>query len=327
MTLIMRPYQGEADYWRIRNFLREVFLLTDRLDLFSHVGLLDHWRWHYIMTCQETGPVDQVTTLWETESGQIGAVLHPICHDETRLHVHPRFRTPALEEEMIAYSEEHHSDWFQDGQRILYLPAYADDTQRRHILASREFEQRPRWEHHWRRDLAAPLPAAPVPLGYDIRSMGAEDELPARSWASWRAFHAEEPDENYDGDHTWYRNMQSAPLYRRDLDIVAVSATGEIGAFSTTSYDDYTRSAVIVLEGVAAEHLQRGLARAVAVEALRRLKALGCTRVFSIAADEPTDALYQGVMQTCRVAHPWSRIWTPKGAREDETGPVAPAQR
>ena len=79
--------------------------------------------------------------------------------------------------------------------------------------------------------------------------MGAEDELPARSWASSRAFHAEEPDENYDGDYSWYRNLQSAPLYRRDLDIVAATPDGEIAAFSTISYDDYTRSAVIVLEG------------------------------------------------------------------------------
>ena len=43
--------------------------------------------------------------------------------------------------------------------------------------------------------------------------------------------------------------LQSAPLYRRDLDIVAATPNGEIAAFSTISYDDYTRSAVIVLEG------------------------------------------------------------------------------
>ena len=310
-TLKMRPYRDESDYWRIRNFLRELFLLYDRIEQDNHVALLDHWRWHYILTCQETGSVDQVTTLWETKSGQIAAVLHPICHDEVRLHVHPHFRTPALDDEMIAYAEEHHSDAFQDGKRILYVQVSADDAQRQKILARRGFDQRPSRFHYWQRDLDAPIPEAPVHPGCEIRSMGAEDELPARSWASWRAFHAEESDENYDGDFSWYRNMQSAPLYRRDLDIVAATPEGEIAAFSTISYDDYTRSAVIVLEGTATEHLQRGLDKAITIEGMRRLKSLGCTRIFSIACDEPTHALYPSVMQTHLVTHPWTKIWTP----------------
>ena len=62
--------------------------------------------------------------------------------------------------------------------------------------------------------------------------MGPLAEHPARSWASWRAFHAEEPDEAYDGDFSWYRNIQSTPLYRRDLDIAAATPRGEIAAFS-----------------------------------------------------------------------------------------------
>ena len=33
MTLTMRPYRGEDDYWRIRAFLRDVFLLNDRREL------------------------------------------------------------------------------------------------------------------------------------------------------------------------------------------------------------------------------------------------------------------------------------------------------
>mgnify|MGYP001051277410 FL=1 len=32
MNLIQRSYQSEDDYWRIRNFLREVFLLNARLE-------------------------------------------------------------------------------------------------------------------------------------------------------------------------------------------------------------------------------------------------------------------------------------------------------
>jgi len=33
----------------------------------------------------------------------------------------------------------------------------------------------------------------------------------------WNAFHADEPDDRYEG-WDWYHNIQHAPLYRRDLD-------------------------------------------------------------------------------------------------------------
>jgi len=312
MKLTLHPCKTEGDFFRVRNFLREIFLFSNRLNFDSHVALFDHWRWHYIDTCHETAPFDQVTSIWETSDGEIAAVLHPICHDEIRLHVHPNFRSPALEDEIISYSEEHHSDWFNEGKRILYLSVFPEDTQRLQTLTQRGFELRKPRDFYWWQDLDTPIPDMPSTPGYEIRSMGPESEHPARSWCSWRAFHAEEPDENYDHDFSWYANMQSAPLYRRDLDIVAVIPSREYAGFCTISYDDYTRSAAIVLEGTAFEHQGRGLGEAMTIEGMRRLKHLGCTRVFSLANEEATNDLYRNVMSDCRVADHWVKIWTPE---------------
>lgn len=311
MKTILRSCKTEGDFFRVRNFLREIFLLSDRLDFDSHVAFLDHWRWHYIETCHETAPFDQVTSIWETSDGEIAAVLHPICHDEVRLHVHPRFRSSMLENEIISYSEEHHSDWFNGRKRILYLSIFPEDAQRQQTLTQRGFEHQKARDLYWWRDLDVSIPDMSPTPGYEIRSMGEKLEHPARSWCSWRAFHAEEPDENYDGDYSWYTNMQLAPLYRRDLDIVAVTPKGEYAGFCTISYDDYTRSAAIVLEGTAAEHLDRGLGEAMTIEGTRRLKHLGCTRVFSLANEEATNDLYRSVMPNCRIADHWVKIWKP----------------
>ena len=138
--------------------------------------------------------------------------------------------------------------------------------------------------------------------------MGDAEEYPARSWASWRAFHNDEPDENYDGDFSWYANLQSAPLYRRDLDVIAVASDGSIAAFCTIFYDDYTRSAVTVLVGTAVEHWRRGLGKAVITEGLRRLKEMGCTLVFSTAHNEPADFLYHSVMQEMKITDTWLKV-------------------
>lgn len=297
MKLTLRPLSDPNDYFRVRNFLREVFLLNVRLEHSWHVARLDYWRWHFIATCQFTAPFEQVAVAWETEHGQFAAVLHPFSRDEIRLHIHPHFRSAALEDEIFAFVEAHHPG--------ACVPVFADDTLRREVLAARGFSQLTGWNHHYWRDLTGLLPASVPPNGYTLRSMGDESEHPARSWCSWRAFHSDEPASNYDGDSSWYRNIQSAPLYRRDLDVVAAAENGEIAGFCTIYYDDYTRSAVTVLVGVAAEHWRRGLGKAMMIEGLRRLQGLGCTRVFSTANEEPADALYHSVMTDMKVTDTW----------------------
>jgi mycothiol synthase len=308
MKLSMRPCQNEDDYFRARNFLREVFLLNDRLEHSWNVARLDYWRWHFIATCRVCESLEKGMILWETPDGRIAAVLNDLGGGEIRLHVHPHLRSAELENEMLAHAEEHYPETTKNGKRLI-VPVFADDPLRPEFLTRRGFTKRSGWNHHYRRDLTAPLPVSPTPGGYHIRSMGDESEHASRSWCSWRAFHSDEPESNYDGDHSWYKNIQSAPLYRRDLDIVAAAPDGSIAAFCTIYYDDYTRSAVTVLVGVAAEHWRRGLGKAVVIEGMRRLKQLGCTRVFSTANEEPADALYNSVMTDMKVTDTWVKDW------------------
>lgn len=307
MQLSKRPYHTEDDYWRIRNFLREVWVLNDRREHSWHVARLDYWRWHFVLNLQSCDPVEKVVTIWETADGRIAAVLHPVEWGEARLHVHPHFRTAKLEDEMLAHAEKHLSDRSQAATRIVYVPVFSADTERQHVLARRGYARLSGRVNHWSRDLKAPMPEVSVAPGYTLRSMGDLAEHPARSWASWRAFHADEPDAHYDGDWSWYRNIQAAPLYRRDLDVVATAPDGSIAAFCTIFYDDHTRSAVAVLVGAAAEHQRRGLGRAVLCEGVRRLQGLGCTHLLANANDPPADALYGSVLGTKEVSETWSK--------------------
>jgi GNAT superfamily N-acetyltransferase len=300
-----RSYQAEADFWRIRNFLREIFLLNNKLEHCWHVARLDYWRWHLVLNCEECGPIDKVTYIWETSDGKMAAFLNPVVAGEIRLQVHPQFRTPELEDEMLAFAEEHLSIPKNDGKRRIHFPVDADDVLRQTVLLKRGYSKQSGTSHKWRRDLESPIPETSIAAGYDIRSMGGLDEHPARSWASWRAFHADEPDENYHGDWAWYQNVQLSPLYRRDLDIVAIAPQGEIASFVTILYDDYTRTAVCVLVGTAAEHQRKGLGKTVLLEGFRRLQKWGAIRVFATAFEPPADALYRSVMHTHDVWETW----------------------
>ena len=172
MRLTGRRYQGEDDFWRMRAFLREVFLLNGRRELSWHVAQLDYWRWHFIGNCASCGPLEEVTFLWESGDGEIAAVLHPAFMGEAFLQVHPEYHSAALEDEMLACAEEHLTARGGDGQRSLSIQVHRDDAQRPRTLALRGYSLYGQPVHHWRRDLDGPLTEAPTPPGYTIRATG-----------------------------------------------------------------------------------------------------------------------------------------------------------
>jgi mycothiol synthase len=274
MKLVQRSYREEADYWAIRDFLRDVFLQNERREYSWTVARLDYWRWHVAANCGAR-PIEEGIYLWETNAGRIVAVLNPEDAGHAHLQVDPRFRTPELEEEMLCLAEERLvTIGPSSGRPVLVVGLLEGDTLREKILVRRGYEPRPESQAFDRyRDLSLPIPEVPMPEGYTIRPMTLAD-IPSRSWASWRAFHPNEPDEDYEG-HDWYLNLLKAPMYRRDLDLVAADEDGAVVAFCTVWYDDVTRSGYYEPVGTMPEHQRRGLCTALLHEGMRRLKERG----------------------------------------------------
>jgi GNAT superfamily N-acetyltransferase len=307
-NLNLRPYQNEEDYWRIRAFLRETLLLNERRELNWHVARLDYWRGHLLSNCQGIDVLDGLIYIWETTNVQIAAVLNIEEQGQAYFQVHPTYRSVALETEMIALAEEKFAIE-RDGQQMLCVWIYPEDTPRREILQARGYSPGKWTESQWRRDLGAPIPEVSIPEGYTIRSLGDIDEIPARSWASWRGFHPDEPDEDYQG-WEWYHNIQRCPLYRRDLDIVAVAPSSEIASFCTMWYDDVTRSAYIEPVATVPEYLRRGLARAIITEGLHRLKKMGATCAFVSGYEPAANSLYSSTLSpTHDSLQQWIKKW------------------
>jgi mycothiol synthase len=164
-------------------------------------------------------------------------------------------------------------------------------------------------EYQRRRKNTQAIPETLVPEGYTIRPLGDEDELPARSWASWKAFHPNEPDDQYQG-WEWYRNVQRAPLYRRELDLVAVAPNGELAAFCTVWFDEATASAAFEPVGTHPAHQRRGLGKALMVEGLRRAHALGATLVTAGSYSQASGALYDSIgFSEYDMNEPWLKKW------------------
>ena len=292
----MRSLRDEDDFWAIRQFLRDVYVRNGRTEHSWLPQRFDYWRF-FGMPVLGDGALETDVFLWETPNGDLAAVLNSESRGYAYFQVDPRFRTPALEEEMVAVAEERlRTIGKSSGRPVVVISAQDADTMRTELLARCGFKRLEDWQEILRtRDLSLPVPEAPVPAGYAVRPMRDDAEDPKRrNRASWRAFHPDDPvDERFVGAS--YRFIDREPLYRRDLDLVAEAPTGEIAAFTTVWYDDALRVCNFEPVGTAPEHQRKGLARAVIAEGMRRAREMGA-RVASVGgggASNPTaDRLY-----------------------------------
>jgi GNAT superfamily N-acetyltransferase len=308
MKPTMRNYQTEEDYWRIRTFLREVSLCHDRHDFSWSLPRWDYYRWHGIENIEHFNLQD-VVTLWEVKE-QIVAVLTPEGSGEAFFHIQPAFRAEVSLAEMLDVAENKLSKTNEAGRSELVVWVNEKDETAKTLFTGRSYA-RSKWnaEHMRQRPFTRPIPDAVLPSGYTVRALGDETEHPARSWVSWKAFHPEEPDEKYQGCE-WYNNIQRAPLYRRDLDIVAVAPDGELAAFCTVWFDDVTRTAVFEPVGTHPDHQKRGLGKAVMNEGLRRAQRLGATLATVGSYSPRAHALYESMGFTeFDLLEPWIREW------------------
>ena len=293
MTLTLRGYQDENDYWRIREFLRKVFLMNDRREYSWQTYRFDYWRWHGIENL-EHGQLEEDVFIWETSGGDFAAVANSEGPGIAYFQVDPGRYTPELASEMISIAEKNLAVKKPDGNVRLGVFVNQADELRQEILNQRGYTKSKYWEHHHSRPMSLPVPKVQLPDDYHVRALGDEKELPVRSYLSWRAFHPDEPDDRYEG-WEWYLNIQRAPLYRRDLDLVAVSADGDQASFCTIWFDDVTRSGSFEPVGTDPDHQRRGLGKAVIHEGLHRLKRLGAIVAFVGSGSEGASEFYKSI--------------------------------
>jgi hypothetical protein len=93
-------------------------LVNDRREYSWHVVRLDYWWW-FANPDLEKSPLEENVFIWETEAGQIAAVLNPEGHGQAFLQTHPDFHSPELGEQMIVAAEEHLTTTGEDGHQVL----------------------------------------------------------------------------------------------------------------------------------------------------------------------------------------------------------------
>lgn len=308
MKLSIRKYQEEFDGDKIREFLQKAFLINGRRELLWTVNRWDYWRWHINENVYHFN-LGAAVFIWENEEGKIVAVLNPEGSGNAFLQIHPDYKNRELEIEMISIAETQFAATQTDGSQELVIWVNQYDQQRQDLLSRRGYVKQAEPEYQRHRNMDKPITENPLPDGYSLKTINSEEDLPARAWVSWKAFHSGEPDENYYG-WQWYKNIQKAPLYRSDLDLVAVAPNGEYAAFVTVWYDEATQTATLDPVGTHPDYQRKGLAKALIAEGLRRVKTLGATLCAVGSFSEEAGALYASMgFNDYELCEPWMKKW------------------
>lgn len=185
-------------------------------------------------------------------------------------------------------------DWFEasaEGAEPLDVAALEGDAAVRAAVEARGYclAEDEGFLHHMAIELAE-QPAAPeLPHGYRLSHVD-EATLASRVEAHRSAF---DPSRVMVES---YRTVTRTPPYRGDLDVVALAPDGSVAAYALGWLDAANAVGELEPVGTHADHRRLGLARAVCLEALRRLRSFGAELGLVYSVDgRPSTALYESV--------------------------------
>jgi len=290
MTARMRIYEPERHFLRVRNFLNETYCA------FPHPCNWGLERWNYARYFvapmlgaegTETGVPEgslkaialweSLVRIWEDENGRIIGVTcieHPHNQHsgfgEIFIQRHPDRLD--LIEEMVSVGEELYAD---PKRGRAHMWAFDSDEALNRVLAARGFVRKDDSAFGYLEYSFGEIPKAALPDGYTLQSMAEENDIEKRREIFGRGFNHEDP-------RDWpcafaYEELQRAPDYHKENDLVIVAPNGDYAACAIVWHDDVNKVGHLEPLGTHPEHRRKGLAKAILCEGIRRLQGLGST--------------------------------------------------
>jgi len=289
MNIRNRKFDKDTDYKRIMEFLEKSYKEND--DNNNWLPLRFEY-WYYFGLPFENFRLDvnyeweSQIQIWENEDNElIGFVTPEGSQGDFFIQVNPNYKS--LEDEMISWIESNIPEMIKKyGSNKIRIWSFENDENRTNILESKGFKKLD-WSGQLRwREINSSIPDIPLCDGYSIKTVDTDENLLKRCNLSGQAFEYKP----YPIDV--YKNMQRAPLYRRDLDLISTDNKGNYAAFCTVWFDPEIRIGLFEPVGTHPDHRKKGLSKALICEGLKRLKELGAERALVGSYDEPAHMLY-----------------------------------
>lgn len=247
------------------------------------VGDLEFW-----LHQADAPPLADTCRLWLTETGDAEAFAWatPGCIDVAVLpsswHLLP---------EMMDWAEDFLAARGGRGAEVA-TSALETDTAHEEELRRRGY-RRTDVHHQWyrSRSLKVPILREPLPAGCTMDTVAG-----ARAWAALASL-IDRTGASPSFSAAGWRDLMESPVYRPELDLVALAPDGRPIAHCTAWLDEHHGTLLLEPLGCDPEHRRRGLARALVGEALRRGREAAATLalVASDGANEAANATYSAL--------------------------------
>jgi len=320
MKAQQRSYDHHRDYQRIRSFLAQTYAAFDAPVNWG----IERWNYARYFVAPMLGSCgtdpgipegslraialwEEKVGLWEDEAGGIAGVTcieHPDPshrgYGEIFVQRHPNHVD--LLDEMLAHGEEH---YVHPELNRVYIWVYDDDRDLLDILQHRGYKRRDEPISNHLEYAFDDLGTLRLPEEYRLISMAEEDDVEKRREIFGRSFDHEDPKD-------WpsafaYQELQRAPDYHREHDLVIVAPDGSYAACCIVWYDEVNRVGHLEPLGTHPDHRRNGLAKQIQFEGMRRLQRLGATRMPMTGGFDP---FYRAVgFEVKRTAHPWIKTF------------------
>jgi len=290
MTARMRSYNPDRDFIRVRDFLKETYCA------FSHPynwGLerLNYARYFVAPMLGSEGTDvgtpegslkaielwESLIRIWEDTNGRIIGVTciehpHPQHSGFGEIFIQRHPDHADLVADMVAVGEELYID---PNRNRVHMWAFDSDEALNRVLQDRGYVRKDESENPYLTYTFGNVPETSLPEGYRQQTMADENDIDKRREIFGRGFDHEDPKE-------WpsafsYHELQRAPDYRKENDLVIVAPNSDYAACAIIWHDDVNKVGHLEPLSTHPEHRRKGLAEQILCEGIRRLQALGST--------------------------------------------------
>jgi len=278
MGVEMRSYVHERDYDRVGNFL---------VHTYQHGDFFLNWlqpRWEYMHYHSFIKELDLSKIGIVEEDGEIIGVVH-FEHQEGQIYIQVHPEKEDIKENLLDYAEQtFRGKSTKDGRPYLAFFVNQHDHGLQALLKNRGYEKLQEFtEGHSRMVLDHPIPEVRLPEGFRLQSLAEENDFSKINQVLWRGFDHEGPAPEEDVPNR--KDMQAAPNFRKELNIVAVAPEGHFVSYSGIWYVEDNQVAYVEPVATDPDYRRMGFGKAAVLECLRRVRALGA-RVAWVGSDQ-----------------------------------------
>jgi ribosomal protein S18 acetylase RimI-like enzyme len=222
--------------------------------------------------------------IWRSEGRPAGFLISERGMDLS-LQVHPDHRD--LEDEMLDWAEK---EW-SAAPRALETSVWGTDSWCQRLLSERGWKDAESAGFMRRYDTWMKVPDAPLPEGFRLTTMAEEGSVREFVEAVIGAF--KHPGLGME----WFESKRSAPDYRDEWLIMAMSPEGRCASFCDARMDRERAYTEIDPVGTHPDFQRMGIAKACLAECLRRLREAGVRNAFigSDVEPNPSNRLYDSL--------------------------------